>query len=234
MRRFEDQGKHLTALFILLIPVIWFARLPGTLDEEWLGVSTQAWYWLAIAIPVIHQFGTMLLWRLELHGQRLTRALGDKVFNVFLLFFFPGLIGRPISVIALALSDQGSLGIAAWILNGIVLIMVPILVYLFYSILRYFGVKRAAGADHFFEEYQTKTLVVDGIYRYIPNAMYVVGFFIVWIPALILASRAALVVAAFQHALIWGHYFFTEVPDMAIIYEDIEGDRTGFRKKSRG
>jgi hypothetical protein len=218
MHRFYGQGKHLIALLILLIPVIWYSRLTGVLEGEWLGLSARAWYWIAVGLPVLHQFGSMLLWRVELHGKIMTRAFGDRAFMVFMGFFFPGLTSRPISVLALALADKGTVDIAAWILDVIALIMLPALLYLFYSIVRYFGIQRAAGADHFLEEYTTKPMVVEGIFRYIPNAMYVIGFFTVWIPALLLASQAALLVSGFQHALIWAHYFYTEAPDMQVIY----------------
>jgi len=218
MKRFEGQGKHILALIILLIPVVWFSSQPGMLDGEWLGLSTRGWFWIALVIPIIHQFGSMLFWRLELYGKHLTRLLGEHAFTAFKAFFFPGLIGRPISVLALALADRNSASVTVWFLNSIALIMLPILIYLFYSIVRYFGIERAAGADHFLEEYRTKPLVVQGIYRYLPNAMYVVGFFVIWIPALVLASRAALLISAFQHALIWAHYLYTEKPDMVYIY----------------
>ena len=218
MEIFKDQGKHILALIILLIPVGLFARQPGLLEGEWLNLSTRKWFWIALMIPIIHQFGTMLFWRLELYEKLLTRVFGEHAFTVFQVFFFPGLIGRPLSVLALALADRDSATISGWILDSIALIMLPILIYLFYTIVRYFGIERAAGADHFLEEYRTKPLVVQGIYRYIPNAMYVVGFFIIWIPALLLASRAAMVIAAFQHLFIWAHFIYTEKPDMLHIY----------------
>ena len=220
-RMWEGQRAHVMIFAGLCLPVLWFARQPGLLDGAWLGLATRSWFWIAVAIPPIHQFGAMLLWRLELHGQRLSQTLGERAFKVFLIFFVPGLVGRPLSMIALALADRNTLPLAPWILNAIALVMVPFVISLFYSILRYFGLKRAAGADHFFEEYRSMPLVNQGIYRIIPNAMYTVGFFVVWIPALIWASRAALLVAAFQHALIWAHYYFTEKPDMRRIYGDL-------------
>jgi hypothetical protein len=220
MKRFNGQGKHLFALLVLLGPVVWFDRQPGALDGDWLSIPTRAWFWLAVAVPILHQFGVMVLWRLELFDRAMTKRFGDRAFTVFQSFFFPGLIARPISVLALTLADRNSLQGSTWILDVLAIIMVPILIYLFTSIHRYFGIARAAGADHFFEEYRTQPLVKDGIYRHIPNAMYVVGFLIVWIPALLLASRAGLLVAAFQHIFIWAHYYFTEKPDMRFIYRD--------------
>jgi hypothetical protein len=221
MRRFEGQGRHVVALIILMIPVIWFARQGGTLVGGWLGISTHTWFWIAIWVPIIHQLGVMVLWRVELYKKTMTRMFGNRAFSVFKAFFFPGLVARPISVLALAISDRNTIQGQTWILDVIALLMIPFLIYLFYSILRYFGINRAAGADHFYEEYRNKPLINDGIYRYLPNAMYVVGFFIVWIPALLLASRAGLLVAVFQHIFIWAHYLFTEKPDIRIIYGEV-------------
>ena len=48
--------------------------------------------------------------------------------------------------------------------------------------------------------------------------MYVFGFAILWVPALLFQSVAALIVAAFSHAYIWVHYYCTERPDMRRIY----------------
>lgn len=220
----EHQGKHILVLALLLIPVIWFSQQPGFLEGAWLGVSTRTWYWIAVTIPVVHQFGVMILWRLELYERSMSRLLGKRAFAVFELFFFPGLVARPISVLALGWADRGSCTAPTWLLYSIAAIMTPILIYLLYSVVHFFGIHRAAGADHFFEEYRTKPLVNRGIHRHLPNAMYVAGFFIVWIPALIFASRAGMVVAAFQHILIWAHYFFTEKPDMRVIYgETMDG-----------
>jgi hypothetical protein len=218
MKTFQHQGKHLLALLLLLIPVVWYSRLPGNLQGGWLGLSTKAWYWIAVAIPIVHQLGVMLAWRFELYHQTLSSVLGKRAFYFFQVFFFPGLVARPISVLILAMADRGSSAAPAWLLSLIVLAMTPILLYLLYSIVRYFGISRAAGADHFLAEYREKPLVQEGIFRYLPNAMYVGGFFAVWIPALVLASNAGLLTAAFQHALIWAHYRYTEKPDMQEIY----------------
>jgi hypothetical protein len=218
MKRFEGQGKHLLALLVLMLPLMWFACQPGSLEGYWLDQSTSRWYWIAVAIPPVHQFGTMLLWRFELYGKKLSGALGDQAFKLFLAFFVPGLAGRPLSMIALAVADRNTVSAPAWVLDVIALIMLPIVIYLLYSVLRYFGLKRAAGADHFYEEYRSLPMVDKGIYWFMPNAMYMVGFFLVWMPGLIWASRAALLVAAFQHTLIWAHYHFTEKPDMQHIY----------------
>ena len=48
--------------------------------------------------------------------------------------------------------------------------------------------------------------------------MYTIGFFIIWIPPILAASQAGLLLAAFSHLYIWVHYYTTEKPDMDRIY----------------
>jgi hypothetical protein len=98
------------------------------------------------------------------------------------------------------------------------LIAIPA-VYLFYSVKRYFGFKRAFGIDHFDTSYQTRPFVKEGIFRYTGNGMYTFGFFLLWIPGLWYASIAALWVALFNHLYIWVHYYSTELPDIKRIYQ---------------
>lgn len=122
------------------------------------------------------------------------------------------------SVIALSISNAAAIEAppAARIVVA-ALLAVPSL-YLFYSVARYFGFIRAAGADHFDPGYRSMPLVRDGIFRYSRNSMYVYGLLVLWIPGIIAAAPAAILVAAFQHAYIWVHYYCTELPDMRRIY----------------
>jgi protein-S-isoprenylcysteine O-methyltransferase Ste14 len=60
--------------------------------------------------------------------------------------------------------------------------------------------------------------VRQGIFRFTANGMYVYGFLMLWAIGLWWASAAALVVAAFNHAYIWVHYYATELPDIRRIY----------------
>jgi hypothetical protein len=91
--------------------------------------------------------------------------------------------------------------------------------YLFYSVKKYFSFDRAFGIDHFVKGYN-EPFVKKGIFRYTDNGMYIFGFLVLYIPALLLFSKAALLVAVFNHIYIWAHYFFTEKPDMKIIYKN--------------
>jgi hypothetical protein len=78
---------------------------------------------------------------------------------------------------------------------------------------------RAFGIDHFEgAEAKNVPMVRQGIFKYTSNGMYVFGFLLLWIPGLIFLSKAALLAAFFNHLYIWVHYYFTEKPDMRIIY----------------
>lgn len=62
-------------------------------------------------------------------------------------------------------------------------------------------------------------MVKRGIFKYSANAMYVFGFLILWVPGILLQSKAAVLLALFNHIYIWVHYYFTELPDMKMIYK---------------
>ena len=64
-----------------------------------------------------------------------------------------------------------------------------------------------------------KLFVKKGIYKYSSNVMYIFGFLILHIPALLFSSKTALMVAL-NHMYIRVHYYSTELPDIKIIYKD--------------
>ena len=99
------------------------------------------------------------------------------------------------------------------------IISIPV-AYLFYSVKKYFGIDRAFGLDHFNpEEVKNEPFVKRGIFKYTSNGMYIYGFLILWIPGLLFQSKAALLAALFSHIYIWIHYYFTELPDIKMIYK---------------
>lgn len=87
-----------------------------------------------------------------------------------------------------------------------------------YSVKRYFGMIRAAGADHFDPTYRTMPLVKEGMFRFTGNAMYIYAFLLFWAIAIGFNSSSALLVAAFSHLYIGVHFYCTEKPDMDFIY----------------
>lgn len=213
----RKQGWHLLALAILLAGAFAASHWLD-LADSFLGLQLRFWYWLAIAIPVAHQLYVAVLWRLELHHKTISRVFGDNALTVFGAGFLPLFAGRLVSVALLAAADYGSLGWAFWLRLIIAVILTIPAVYLGYSVLRFFGLKRALGADHFDPAYRHLPMVREGIFRFTRNGMYIYGFFILWALAIAFDSRAALVTAAFNHLYIWVHYYTVEQPDMAQIY----------------
>ena len=183
-----------------------------------LGISTSIWFWWSIALPVLHQVWVVVCWRLELHHRWLSRTFGETGFRLYAVGFALWSAGRFLTIIPLAIANQGTVDVDGRLLNGLAVVIAVPTIYLFYSVARYFGFRRALGIDHFDSSYRQKTFVRQGIFRFTRNGMYTVGFGAVWLPGLLCASQAALLSALFSHLYIWVHYLCTEVPDMRRIY----------------
>jgi len=201
------QALHAVGLVALLVSVwlIW-----SYLDEPFPAV-----FWTAVSIPILHQVFVWIAWRLELLSSATSKTIG---FGGYIACFFLLFGGRFISLLALAWLDRGSLQLQ--ILPRIVLtgILVVLGVYAMYSVMRFFGMARAAGADHFDSRYRNMPFIKEGIFRFTSNGMYVYAFLLFWAVAVGFDSAAALAVAAFSHAYIWVHFYATEKPDMEFLY----------------
>lgn len=222
---FEAQLIHLGSLAVLLVGVALVVKelLPQPLDGSFLDASTETWLWIAIAVQVTHQIYTWLAWRTELHHKLFTKWLGARnAFPVYRFGFAVLLASRPISILALAVSNRDTLPIPAVVGNTLATVCFVPAAYLAYSIRRYFSFDRAYGIDHFDASYRNAPLVEGGIFRWTGNAMYTFGFLALWGLAVLFRSQAALVVAAFAHLAVWAHYFGTELPDMRHIYGEKE------------
>ncbi|OQY41235.1 MAG: hypothetical protein B6227_05875 [Fusobacteriia bacterium 4572_74] len=92
--------------------------------------------------------------------------------------------------------------------------------FLIYSVKKHFMFERAFGIDHFDKGYSVP-YVKNGIFKYTNNGMYVFGLVILYLPGLLLLSKAAILVAFFNHLYIWVHYYTTELPDMKYIYNEM-------------
>ncbi|MCK4740908.1 MAG: hypothetical protein KAS80_01355 [Anaerolineales bacterium] len=218
MRIFERQLEHIISLLVLVFGIYWASGADGVLSGSLFGLNTAYWFWLAIIIPIAHQVFVWITWRAELHYSTITRTFGGRGFNYYSVVFMTLLVARPVFISILASSNQGSLHTDLRILHVIALVLLVPILYLFYSLVKYFGVKRALGIDHFDASYREKPLVQKGIFKYVNNSMYIFGLLILWLPGLLLASKAALLAALFGHVYIWVHYFTVELPDMRFIY----------------
>ena len=224
MKILNKQLWHAIFLFVLLFLIVWIARQDEKiLSGEFLQISTSTWFFLAVMITIVHQVYVLIAWRSELYYNAITNVFGDFGFIVFKWIFFVLIISRPIGILFLSISNAGTLHIS-WVLGILISIVLFIpSVYLFYSVKKYFGMDRTFGIDHFKpKEYAKTPPVTEGIFQYTSNGMYVFGFLLLYIPGLIALSKAALLVAIFNHLYIWVHYYFTELPDMKIIYKKEE------------
>ena len=219
---FEKQWLHGFVLALLLAGLLMAGRIDGFQAGTLWRVSTAVWFWLAVAIAIAHQVLVWFCWRTQLHSSLLTRLLGKGGFSVYAVLFSILGIARVVVVFILAISNQGTLAGDPTTLRIMAVAAGIPAVYLFYSVKRYFGFKRAFGADHFDAAYRTMPFVKEGIFRFTRNGMYIYGFFILWVPGLWYASIAALSAALFNHLYIWVHYYATELPDIRRIYVSSE------------
>jgi len=203
----SGQSLHFAGLTVLL----------AALSLTWttLGRPFPIAFWTAVALPVLHQVFVWLAWRFELRSSTTSKTIG---FRGYLAAFFLLFGSRFITLVALAWLDRGSLNLDP-VLQAVVTTVLAIPgIYAMYSVRRYFGMARAAGADHFEERYRDMPLVNEGIFRFTSNGMYLYAFLLFWAIAVGFNSMAALIVAAFSHVYIWIHFYATEKPDMDFLY----------------
>lgn len=203
----EGQLLHVVCLAVLLV-IAWYGW-------HFSGRDFTAIFWFAVSIPVIHQVFVWLAWRLELKHSLVSSTIG---FQAYLVVFFGLFLLRFASLALLGWVDAGSLEIHSVLRMLLLVICLVPGIYTMYSVRRYFGLKRAAGGDHFEVEYQSMELVRKGIFQFTSNGMYVYAFLLFWAIAIYFSSLASLVVALFSHLYIWVHYYCTERPDMETIY----------------
>ncbi|MFA3916777.1 methyltransferase [Ruegeria hyattellae] len=203
----KGQLLHFGSLFALLMVV--------TLAWNALGKPHSLAFWIAVAFPVLHQVWVWLAWRLELKASMVSRSIG---FAGYLMVFFLLFAGRFLSLAWLAFLDHGSLGFAPMLVALLTLLLLLPGLYAMYSVKRYFGMSRAAGGDHFDQNFRYMPLVKEGIFRFTDNGMYFYAFLLFWAIAIGFNSAAAVVAAAFSHAYIWVHFYATEKPDMEYLY----------------
>ena len=215
----EKQGWHVIGLFLYFSAAIFAQRWNGLIEGSLWKIPTRTWYWLTVLIPVIHQIYVLIGWRAELYSKWFTKHFGDRSLAVFAIGFIPLFLGRVISLTFLGIANSNSLLLDPTLRIILTIVFALPSIYLGYSVAKYFGLKRALGADHFFPEYRKLPLVREGIFHYTNNGMYLFGFFSLWALAFGLASKAALVTAALNHAYIWVHYITVEKPDINYIYK---------------
>ena len=165
---FKHQIWHLGGMIVLFYTGVHFVDLKSN-TNLFVGINDFGWFMIAMSIPLIHQVYVWICWRSELCWKLISNTIGFKGYTI--LFFI--LIISRLSAIVLCFIDYGSLytpGWFAWILS--IFIFIPG-IYTMYSVKKYFGFLRAAGADHFDTKYRNIPFERRGIFKWTPNAMYV-------------------------------------------------------------
>jgi hypothetical protein len=215
---FSHQLAHVLWLATLLFAIWLASHLPGFWAGQFLGWSTRTWVFLSVGIAVLHQVFVWACWRVELYSQGLTGLFGTAAFNLYATIFSVMILARPVLTTCLALSNAGTLPLGRYLAIAVSMILAIPVIYLAYSVKRFFGFRRAFGIDHFDASVRKVPFVRAGIFRFSQNAMYTFGFLLLWIPGVLFQSTAAIIVALFSHTYIWVHYLVTEKPDMQFIY----------------
>jgi len=210
---FKGQILHLGGTIVLFYICFQFADLESN-SNFFIGISSLEWFIIAMLIPIIHQTYVWICWRSELCWKSVSNTIG---FKGYIVIFFILIISR-LSAIVLCFVDYGSLykpGILAWFIS--IVIFIPG-AYTMYSVKKYFGFLRAAGADHFDPKYRDMPFEKRGIFKWSSNAMYVFAIGIPFAFATATGSQSMFIVAIYTYISIWLHYFFTEKEDFKIIY----------------
>ena len=212
---FKNQIWHLGGIFFLFYISTQFVGLESN-TNTFLEVGALGWFMIAISIPIIHQAYVWICWRSELCWKSISNTIG---FKGYVIIFFILIISR-LSAIVLCFVDYGSLYKPGWLAWTLGLILFIPGAYTMYSVKKYFGFLRAAGADHFDPKYRNLPFENRGIFKWTPNAMYVFAIGIPFSFAVATGSQSMFVVAIYTYISIWLHYFCTEKPDIAIIYNN--------------
>ena len=212
---FRHQIWHLGGTILLFYIGARFVDLNSN-TNTFLGISALSWFIISMSVPIIHQAYVWICWRSELCWQSISKIIGFRAYAI--IFFILGL--SRFSAIVLCFVDYGSLykpGLLAWILS--IILFIPG-AYTMYSVKKYFGFLRAAGADHFDSKYKDMSFEKRGIFKWSSNAMYVFAIGIPFSFAVATGSKSMFVVAIYTYISIWLHYFCTEKEDFKVIYKD--------------
>lgn len=199
---------------ILFISTIQFRAVNNVL---W-GLSAFQWIIFSWIFAGLHQLWILLFWRLELYYGKISAYLGKAGFTIYRIGFIVFGCLRLLPIIPVSISSARAMALPLYITIPLMVIPLPFIIWGFYSVIAYFGINRAFGADHFFAAYRHSSLEKWGIFKYIPNTMYTVILLVLYHPGLFWQSIPGLIAALAHHLFVWCHYFFTEKPDMREIY----------------
>jgi hypothetical protein len=203
------QWEHGAALFVMMLLLHLVLSRYGT-----------DWWWslLAFLSAAAHQGLVAFIWRREIFAPARNESKRRWTIRFFAVSFALLIAFRIALTVILSGTSSGSIALNPFLrivgMGGILFFAL----WTFYSVIRYFGMFRALGADHFLPEYRLKPFVRKGIYQYTSNAMYTFGTLPFLLPGLLLQSGEALAFGLYQYLAVWIHYWATEKPDIRHLY----------------
>ncbi len=216
---FEKQEWHFVLLALLVVSVNAVMNFfPFYFLGQFWGLSAVTWLWIGIIAAFLHQVYMMVIWRTQLETGWLTTNLPPIGYTAYYIDSTMILVARLGAIILAAIANRDSFIFPdpARLITALILAVPFVLTA--YSVARYYGYKRLAGAEHFELSYRETGWVRKGIFQLVPNAVYVLGPLGFYIPGILLASPASLLLALFNHIYIWIHYYCTALPDLKRIY----------------
>ncbi len=211
------QGFHLAGLLFLYLNLYVLLERYG---------AAQHWGLWALFTAGLHQGLVVVIWRRAL----LSPPVGKKALRARIALFAPAFALLLISrLVVTVLSSRDTAGTMFPPAEASVIAMVLIAGlcgWTIYSVIRYFGLFRALGADHFVPAYRRLPLVKEGIFRYTPNAMYTFGTLLLLLPGIWYRSGPGVAIGLFHYLAVWIHYWATELPDMAYMYQNTNRKKT--------
>lgn len=214
----KNQIYHII-LYVLLTIVVYYTYPAEEMEHKTaLGLNLFQWTLISWLSAGIMQFWVAFFWRLELYGGAISGALGSNGFTLYRIGFVISGLTRMLSIIPVAYLSSHTLQMNSMVRIFTIVLTTPFILWGMYSVLFYFGINRAFGSDHFFEEVRRKPLEKRGTFRYIPNSMYTVVLLVLYHPGLFYESSFGLIFALIQHLFVWTHYFCTERPDLKYMY----------------
>ena len=210
---FKHQIWHLGGTVILFYIGTKFSGLQNN-TNTFINLGAFGWFIIAMTIPLIHQAYVWICWRSELCWKSISSTIG---FKGYVIIFFVLIISR-LSAIVLCFIDYSSLYTPGWFAWSLAVIIFIPGIYTMYSVKKYFGFLRAAGADHFDSKYRDMPFERRGIFKWSPNAMYTFAIGIPFSFAFATGSQSMFIVAIYTYISIWLHYFCTEKEDFKVIY----------------
>ncbi len=217
----RKQEWHLVILALLL--ALTNAALnfyPQYFFGEFWGISTRSWLWAGVLAAILHQFYIVVVLRSELETRWITTNAPRLGYLAYMADYSILMVLRVAIIIASGLANKEVLTItAANRLLFIAVLAIPFL-WTLYLLARSGNFKQVAGEDYFKPEQDSESnQALENKIRSTAVAVYALGALGLYIPGIIFASPAALLLALFNHLYLWVHHFCTELPDREHLYK---------------